>query len=83
MQMLTVDRNTIAKSSMLHDGKDTPFQKEIRRCARDELLQYDEKLANEIPDKHLLTGIDLSTGFSISLVENIVSNIRELIAFRL
>ena len=38
-------------------------------------MQYREKLANEIPDKHLLTGIDLSTGFSISLVENIVSNI--------
>ncbi len=45
MEMLTMDRNTTTKGNyMLHDGNDTPIH---RRCARDELLHYHEKLANE------------------------------------
>jgi hypothetical protein len=54
---------------------DHPFKQEVETNVKDELLKYRAKLANDVPDEQLLTGIDIATGFSTSIIENIVSNI--------
>ena len=53
----------------------TMFNEEIVANVRDELLQYRARLANYIPEEQLLTGVDIATGFSKVLIEQIVSKI--------
>lgn len=50
----------------------------IQKLLRDELLHYRSKLALDMPNEKLLTGIDIATGFSISLIENIVTSVDKI-----
>lgn len=45
---------------------------------RDSLFQYRAGLAKNVPHQKLLTGIDLATGFSKRLIDNIMSNINSI-----
>lgn len=78
MEILATECNSTVKvciNSGSSYGKGSPLCKEVRKCVRDELFQYRAKLAHDIPDEHLLTGIDIATGFSVTLIEDIVDNI--------
>jgi hypothetical protein len=45
---------------------------------RDDLLEYRLQLAGDIKHKQLLTGLDLITGFTRTLIDSIVESAREL-----
>ena len=50
----------------------------MQKRFHEELMRYRSKLALETPEEKLLTGMDIATGFSSSLVENIVSNVEKI-----
>jgi hypothetical protein len=52
-------------------GISTGACREMKR----QLLDYRAKLADNVPHKKLLTGLDLSSGYSRALIEHIVSSI--------
>ncbi len=69
VKMTFVKSGTVSQSASVPNRQSQATQKLLR----DELLHYRSKLALNMPNEKLLTGIDIATGFSISLVENIVT----------
>lgn len=86
MEILATECNSTVKVCINRRssyGKGSPLCKEVTKCVREKLFQYQAKLAHDIPDQHLLRGIDIATRFSVNLIENIVDNIWQLIVLRL
>ena len=63
---------TFPESGRAHQSLSLPNKEsqEMKNLFREKLFQYRAQLALEIPERKLLTGIDIATGFSSSLVEN-------------
>ena len=75
---------TLAASGSANQSPSVP-KKEVREMQnrfREELMWYRSKLALEIPEEKLFTGIDIATGFSSSLVENILRNVENTVKTR-
>lgn len=71
---MTSDKGTVD----IQTPCNTNTTQDIQKLLRDELLRHRSKLALDIPDEKLLTGIDIATGCSSLLVENIVRNVGKL-----
>ena len=71
---------TLAESGSANQSPSAPNTQVqvMQKQFHEELMRYRSKLALEIPEEKLLTGMDIATGFSRSLVENIVSNVEKI-----
>ena len=69
-------QNLASDHSIEETSKHVSQQSQIN--IRDSLLQYRADLVKNVPHQKLLTGIDLATGFSKRLIDNIMSNINNI-----
>ncbi len=57
------------------DAKLPEISRKARQKIRSNLLEYRAELGSSVPHEKLLTGLDLATGFSRALIEDIVSKV--------
>ena len=60
------------------DSKGGKLKGSKAKQLRDNLLQYRLQLAGNVSHEQLLTGIDLATGFTRTLVDSIVASVKEI-----
>lgn len=68
-------QKSISEKGAPTDDKSNKISKKACNLIRSHLFEYRAKLGNSVPHEKLLTGLDLATGFSRALIEEIVSNV--------
>ena len=80
--MSTIEKHIQSLQNLASDHSIEETSKHISQQSqiniRDSILQYRAGLAKNVPHQKLLTGLDLATGYSKHLIDNIMSNINNI-----